>query len=1140
MNQKRARTRITDDQLKVLRAHFDINNSPSEEQILEMASQSGLQPKVIKHWFRNNLFKERQRNKDNPYNFNIPPSTTLNLEEYEKTGEAKVMPLSSAPILEHTDNNVPGNLKKEVIDQELVLPSDILPVMKTEPKKDVSSEEQTNKFLSDNSSFLDEKNNIFNLSAFNLLQHQQQQLVTKNPSVLADVSRSNTPLNAIMTPHISNNEPVPMVNKLQQPLTSPMLPPSKLLIPQNPFNTTTNTNNNLPPQQQRMRSLSPQSNSNNRNDFLMMTANNSNSSGGSGKRANRTRFTDGQIKVLQEFFENNAYPKDDDLEYLSKLLNLSPRVIVVWFQNARQKARKVYENQEPTVPVPTSVIPPSVSTCSNIDETNSTTNKLQKTAGLSYQCRKCKLVFQRYYELIRHQKTQCYKEEDARRSAQAQAAAAQVAAVLSSEDSNSSVNNNIEPQHQHQQQHQQEPQQQISPAQSRSNMTPSPSPSSSQSPQNNDSKEFPFVCDKCDIGFLQFDLWKEHQVVHLMNPNLFFNLNPALATSQPETQPQSQSNAADLSTNKLNVKLDANPVLPQPQHSKNIPSQLSNAFFSMFNNNPQLKRKLEDYSDILSDNDDQSQPKDKRLRTTILPEQLECLYQSYQLESNPSRKMLENIANRVGLKKRVVQVWFQNTRARERKGQFRAHSQVINKRCPFCPALFKVKSALETHLVTKHSDQCANGEINIDAIPDEEFSLESDANMFTEKLSHLNPALIPALLAHLNSAANSNDMDVNVKRVYEDAFKKIINEQQGNNNNTLTNSGINCNDKESGESPLDLSKPMRISLMDSMNNSYIDYTDDQSGDSLSDNEFIDDDSGPISPASSTQSNNNINLNSSFSFGGGGGGGSGGGLNNINGGGGSNYISNNNNGAVQIGCTKRYRTQMSSLQVRVMKILFNDYKTPTMSECEFLGREIGLSKRVIQVWFQNARAKDKKSTKTKHDDIISTKQQPMVPDLCKYCSFKYLNNLQIQEHIFTKSHIENVRLSIENHIGDHGGENAGFSTGGSISDGDISVSVPVSVSVSMPNSSSNNQSILEVPSNNNSVPHQMQLLQQIAAMAATTNRNGQMLKFSNNNNINNHSNSNSDHLLHNLCAFNSPTTVPNANQNISNISTNHGE
>ncbi len=91
---KRPRTRITDDQLKILRAHFDINNSPNEEQIQEMAEKSGLPQKVIKHWFRNTLFKERQRSKDSPYNFNIPPMTTLedirlesqmNMLEYYRT-----------------------------------------------------------------------------------------------------------------------------------------------------------------------------------------------------------------------------------------------------------------------------------------------------------------------------------------------------------------------------------------------------------------------------------------------------------------------------------------------------------------------------------------------------------------------------------------------------------------------------------------------------------------------------------------------------------------------------------------------------------------------------------------------------------------------------------------------------------------------------------------------------------------------------------------------------------------------------------------------------------------------------------------------------------------------------------------------
>ena len=71
------------------------------------------------------------------------------------------------------------------------------------------------------------------------------------------------------------------------------------------------------------------------------------------------------------------------------------------------------------------------------------------------------------------------------------------------------------------------------------------------------------------------------------------------------------------------------------------------------------KRKLSDDGELDDKDLEGGGHRDKRLRTTILPEQLDYLYQKYQLESNPSRKMLEQIATEVGLRKRVVQVWFQ-------------------------------------------------------------------------------------------------------------------------------------------------------------------------------------------------------------------------------------------------------------------------------------------------------------------------------------------------------------------------------------------------------------------------------------------------------------------------------------------------
>ncbi|TGZ58584.1 hypothetical protein CRM22_009558 [Opisthorchis felineus] len=125
-HQRRSRTRLSEPQLVILRSYFDINNSPSEEKVAEICAKTGLQAKVVKHWFRNTLFKERQRNKDNPYNFSVPPSTSLNLEEYEKTGRIEVRPASvDSDLKRQTDHasffyNVLG--KQECLQADYKLP----------------------------------------------------------------------------------------------------------------------------------------------------------------------------------------------------------------------------------------------------------------------------------------------------------------------------------------------------------------------------------------------------------------------------------------------------------------------------------------------------------------------------------------------------------------------------------------------------------------------------------------------------------------------------------------------------------------------------------------------------------------------------------------------------------------------------------------------------------------------------------------------------------------------------------------------------------------------------------------------------------------------------------------------------------
>lgn len=1050
---KRARTRITDDQLKVLRSNFDINNSPTEAATNTMAQQTGLPPKVIKHWFRNTLFKERQRNKDSPYNFNNPPSTMLNLEEYEKTGESKLIDMkpeeqnefgpSSTEGKPTTDDDSPhpGHKEQEIVVQQ----TSSVSTPSSTPEIRVRNDEELKERESD--SMTKEISPLEKAFLHNSISSR------RGPPNLIPLSGEHTPPTSntlSLNPLLSTSSPgvgfLPhtLVPNFYPPVTSPGLIPPPGRLPEL-FNPLANMMSNE--QSYREQTPPPMSGS----------------QLGQGKRANRTRFTDYQIKVLQEFFENNAYPKDDDLEYLSKLLSLSPRVIVVWFQNARQKARKIYENQPP------------------LDPHDEGAGRFTRTPGLNYQCKKCLLVFQRYYELIRHQKQHCFKEEDAKRSAQAQKAAAQAAAqfggpqgcgasvTAQSEDSNSSTGHD------------------------RSLSSPMLNqtgtgfgPIQSEGRRSFDAQEdWP--------GEPNFPIFgRRDETEKKMTPSMFDQLTRVGGCNGPDVEqfPKMQTPGSILFPNYppstpfgiLQHQAMQSAVVGLPKAGDSSRDDSADDFDNeSVGSSPSSKRKLsDDGGDTDAEKDESGQPRDKRLRTTILPEQLDFLYQKYQIESNPSRKMLEQIANEVGLRKRVVQVWFQNTRARERKGQFRAHQQVINKRCPFCPALFKVRSALESHLATKHADQYTRGEINIDALPDAEGGISGGEGIDSgeERQGNFIPGNTPPLLPI------SSNIEKSMRKYYEDTMKRYMDDLHANASNDSKEAGsqIKGNGMSTPTPPLPLGFPLLPRFPLNRDGQALDLTspppphtfpaitDPTSGNkkvhtpgldltpSKSENEenfvqwdekSIDGQDGSISE--SVQSTGEgyspggvVNSdNRSYDFvegdermspihvleerGG------------LDSPGGGNYQLVNSHGDTSSlsSCgNKRFRTQMSNIQIKMMKSVFELYKTPTMNECASLGHEIGLQKRVVQVWFQNARAKEKKAKLAlqqatggpdlpggSNGDLIVN---PPLPEECSFCpGHKYVPNKQVlQDHIFTRSHLDNVKIAIEQ--GRHNPESPGHS------------------------------------------------------------------------------------------------------------------
>ena len=69
-----------------------------------------------------------------------------------------------------------------------------------------------------------------------------------------------------------------------------------------------------------------------------------------------------------------------------------------------------------------------------------------------------------------------------------------------------------------------------------------------------------------------------------------------------------------------------------------------------------------------------------------------------------------------------------------------------------------------------------------------------------------------------------------------------------------------------------------------------------------------------------------------------------------------------------------------------------------------------------MWFQNARAKEKKARLAAglpaEGSAVQPHRGPTGPDECRLCSVRYSAKSPLQEHVFSRRHIESVRVAVE--------------------------------------------------------------------------------------------------------------------------------
>lgn len=166
--------------------------------------------------------------------------------------------------------------------------------------------------------------------------------------------------------------------------------------------------------------------------------------------------------------------------------------------------------------------------------------------------------------------------------------------------------------------------------------------------------------------------------------------------------------------------------------------------------------------------------KSKRVRTTFTEDQLSILQNHFQIDSNPDGQDLERIAVITGLTKRVTQVWFQNSRARQKKymtkrkpNQLPQVAVVASNNSTPCSEMIQASQQHYQH----HSQQQQRHDPSI------------VGGCFTAKMDELNPAAAAAHKWINMTAAGDNTMSPSLSSQDEGSRMDDLDESQSSSSN---------------------------------------------------------------------------------------------------------------------------------------------------------------------------------------------------------------------------------------------------------------------------------------------------------------------------------------------------------------------